>query len=436
VSRLPDLESLIQPISDSQPAGEYLVYDPIYLKIAHARSSSPDSAGKTRDPDWKNVVKYGVKALQERTKDLQIAAYVTEALGWLDGLDGLRQGFELFRALQETFWESAHPAIEGQDYGARLAPYEFVEDELPKVLFIAIPLTAAPLVENYYLQQFAPDNQSLPHRESRDDAIRRTNPSFHQRLAADLAACRAAYDAWKESAFRQVKKSNSRAPSLQSVTAALDKLDWCLRTIETIRPFMVALVPEDVTRSGAEAVEEMASAWDGNSIGLMEQIEPRARDDGEAGVKRRLTPTDPGADGAGTTDKAQPEVAEAARDLADAGRIDAAIDLLDRARQSARCRRDRFLRQLELVEICLHGDLAGVARPLLDELAAELDARKLDEWEDPALCARVLGAWLVCLRSSQSDEDAGQIPGIFERLCRLDPRSALRHSNGVGGKFP
>jgi type VI secretion system ImpA family protein len=425
MSRLPGLETLIRPISESRPAGEDL-YHTVYREIDEARPRSPDWTGKTRDPDWKRVVELGVRALQKQSKDLKIAADVTEALGWLDGLDGLRQGFELLQALQDTFWGSAYPLIEDNDYESRLAPYEFVEKYVPELLYVAIPLTAVPLSDNYHLQEFL--SQTDQHRESRDEAIRRTDPSFHRRLAADLAGCRAAYDAWRQSTLERLRGSNPPAPSLAQVTASLDQLDWCLRTIENVRPFLAAAVRKDVAGPRAEPVEETPSAGDGDLVESIEQTGPR--DDGEGGVKSRSTRPEPSAVGA------RPEnprvVAEVARDLADAGRIDAAIELLDRARQSARCRRDRFLRQLELVELCLRSGLSRVARPLLDELAAELEELSLEKWEDPALCARVLDAWLVCLRSSHSDEDAGRIPGIYERLCRLDPRSALRHSDGHG----
>jgi hypothetical protein len=214
------------------------------------------------------------------------------------------------------------------------------------------------------------------------------------------------------------------------VTAALDKLDWCLRTIDKIRPFLIAVVPDEVVN---DPIEELPGVGNGDTLNSLLPVEPLS--DREPVPSTRVTRPETRANGEGIGERAndQRAVADAARDLADSGRIDAAIELLDRARQSARCRRDRFLRQLELVEVCIRGRLIGVARPLLDELADELGARSLEEWEDPALCSRVLGAWLICLRASQSDDDASKIPDIYVRLCRLDPRSALRHSDGQGG---
>ena len=67
------------------------------------------------------------------------------------------------------------------------------------LLHVAIPLTEAPLTASLGLQQFNPTNQTPEEREARDDAIRRTDPSFHQQLSDDLHACRTAFDGWEAS---------------------------------------------------------------------------------------------------------------------------------------------------------------------------------------------------------------------------------------------
>jgi hypothetical protein len=114
-----------------------------------------------------------------------------------------------------------------------------------------------------------------------------------------------------------------------------------------------------------------------------------------------------------------------AAESAAAGRLDVAIELLDRARQSARCQRDRFIHQLELVELCLSRHESEVARPLVEELVEIQNAKKLEEWEDPGLCARVLIGWIACLKTSGAVADPTQIPDLYRRLCRLDPGRAF-----------
>jgi type VI secretion system protein ImpA len=421
MSRLPDLETLIKPISESRPEGED-VYSTTHRKIKQARSAEPDSTGKPRDPDWNSVLKLGIDALQKESKDLFIAAYVTEAVARLDGLEGLRQGFDLFRLLQDAFWESAYPTVENHDYRSRLSAYEWVDESVPTFLYVGIPLTAAPLAENSNLQQFSLQNLTDAERDARDDAIRRTDPRFHQRLAAELAACRSAFEAWNESTLQHFKKSKTTAPSLERVTVALGKLDACLRTIGQVRPFVVAGAPGAPSAPVSATAEASSPAMSGT--GGEFSARPDAGDHGQPQSWDADSQREPSREN-GVTDDPR-DLAELARKMADTGGIDAAIELLDRARQSARCRRDRFRRQLELAELCVRGRLFRVARPLIEELAAEQTDRRLEEWEDPALCARVLAAWLLCLRVPETEQDSAQIPEIYQRLCRLDPGRALR----------
>lgn len=414
-----DLEAIVRPISETKPAGDYLIYGTVYAELGAARSPNPGTRPGRVEPDWKGVIKIGLDALRSQTKDIQIAAYIAEALTWLSGLDGLRQGFRLFQALQDAFWPSLFPQFDSQtSLGDRLAPYEFMDEILPRAVYVAIPLTKAPLAANYNLQQFAAINQNAAEQELRNDLIRRTDPAFHQRLAAELAQCRSAFADWRTSCARLMVQP----PPLDHLADVLDKLEAGLAEVQSVRPFPgpPAVSPgpgESAAPEGAEHVAEAA---------LVDQARAAQPPDGAiSGDSRRDAGTGassgPRAELAGKVD-----LAAAASELAAAGRLEAAIELIDGARLSARCRRDRFIRQLELVELCLARGLFHVARPLLEELASEQEARKLEEWEDPALCSRVVIAAIACLRASRSEMDAERVPALLERLYRLDPRAALR----------
>lgn len=415
MTRTIDLERMNKPISESSPSGQNL-YQTVHRQIEEARTASVDANRRPRDPDWKKVLQLGTEALEKRTKDLQIAAYVTEALGWLEGLDGLRQGFELLRAIQEQFWTSVYPLYdEEHNLGERLSPYDFIEEVVPRVLHVSIPLTAAPLMASVNLQQFNPTNQTAEEREARDDAIRRSEPLFHQQLSDDLNACRSAFDEWQASNRRLMAEN---APLLEHTTASLRKLDSCLRTIEAVRPF--ARPPAVPTPAGTPPeVDPMAhNTTLGSPSSTLLAGDASGNIGGPSDLLAAGSPAGLGGNGR--------PIAALAAELANSGRLESAIELLDGARQSARCRRDRFIRQLELVELCLERGLTHVARPLIDELAGEQETRNLEDWEDPELCARVLMASVACLRASSADHDGQRIPGILERLYRLDPRRALR----------
>jgi type VI secretion system protein ImpA len=118
-----DLELLLRPISETQPSGRFLRREPIYDQIQEARRE--DDALKTGDPpqklkksDWAAAYKLCNDALTRETKDLQIAAWMTEALVHLQGWRGLESGVRLLRALQEQFWESVYPPLDEDDGNA------------------------------------------------------------------------------------------------------------------------------------------------------------------------------------------------------------------------------------------------------------------------------------------------------------------------------
>jgi type VI secretion system ImpA family protein len=80
-------------------------------------------------------------ALETRTKDLQIAAWLTEAWVHVDGFPGLERGLRLFAGLCRSFWPDLHPALDGEDIEARLAPLDWAADRLQLPLKL-VPVTA------------------------------------------------------------------------------------------------------------------------------------------------------------------------------------------------------------------------------------------------------------------------------------------------------
>ena len=85
--------------------------------------------------------------------------------------------------------------------------------------------------------------------------------------------------------------------------------------------------------------------------------------------------------------------------------------------------RARFLHKLQLVKVLMAAGRARVAYPIVAELAQEIETRKLDEWESPALAASVLALQFHCLKELQLDPDTRE--KIQQRLCLLDPVQAL-----------
>jgi type VI secretion system ImpA family protein len=141
-----DLETLLTPISAGKPSGDSLRYSGVYEAVEEARReddpSLPQGVWKTelKRADWKEAARLCLDALETRSKDLQLAAWLLEAWIHLEGLPGAAAGLSLLGALCESFWETAHPLPQDGDAEFRLAPLQWVADRVPDAVR-GIPIT-------------------------------------------------------------------------------------------------------------------------------------------------------------------------------------------------------------------------------------------------------------------------------------------------------
>lgn len=128
-----DLESLLQPVPGENPSGESLRYEGVYDQISEARRADEDlnqGAWQTelKYADFREVIGLAVPALQ-RSKDLQIGAWLSEALISEHGFVGLRDSLKLLSGLQENFWETLHPEIDEGDESGRANAISWFETQ-------------------------------------------------------------------------------------------------------------------------------------------------------------------------------------------------------------------------------------------------------------------------------------------------------------------
>jgi type VI secretion system protein ImpA len=141
-----DLDSLLAPISEESPTGESLRYEGTYDKIRAARTEDDAilARGVWKIPlkraDWPAVERMCLEALQNRAKDLQIAAWLLDAWVHSYGFAGLRDGLRVVAALCDAFWDHLHPGAESGDIEYRLAPIVWIDEKLPVVVRL-LPLT-------------------------------------------------------------------------------------------------------------------------------------------------------------------------------------------------------------------------------------------------------------------------------------------------------
>ena len=131
-----DFERLLRPVTPERPSGDPLRYDGTYDRVREARREDDPRLNQgiyqsePKRADWPLVEALCLEALETRTKDLQLAAWLLEAWLHLYGFAGVREGLRLFAALCDHFWADMYPRAEGGDFETRLSPFVWVNEKL------------------------------------------------------------------------------------------------------------------------------------------------------------------------------------------------------------------------------------------------------------------------------------------------------------------
>lgn len=142
---MPSLSDLLRPIPGPNPSGQDTRYTGVYDQIKEARREDPDLpqghwAHERKTADWCAVANLCTDALVNKTKDLQVASWLTEALVHQYGFPGLSDGLNLLRGLVDQFWTTVYPRSEEDELDFRAGPLEWVGSRLD-VAVKNVPLT-------------------------------------------------------------------------------------------------------------------------------------------------------------------------------------------------------------------------------------------------------------------------------------------------------
>jgi type VI secretion system protein ImpA len=125
---------ILAPFAGDSPAGEDMRLDAtpqsIYYRLRDARaearaqeraSENDPSISDTGSGHWGTVRQLATEALQSHTKDIEIAAWLTESLMRHEGLAGLAEGAAILEGLIEQFWDvGLYPKADPAEQEARL----------------------------------------------------------------------------------------------------------------------------------------------------------------------------------------------------------------------------------------------------------------------------------------------------------------------------
>src|SRR4051812_36375303 len=128
---MPLRDELLAPIPGANPGGVELRYDPLFDKIKEARREDEDipqgdwqTTRKTAD--WSQVIKLTTDALTTKSKDLQLAVWLSEALLRREGFAAFRGALGMMGGRLEQHWDHLYPEIDDGDAEMRAAPLEWL----------------------------------------------------------------------------------------------------------------------------------------------------------------------------------------------------------------------------------------------------------------------------------------------------------------------
>lgn len=259
-------DALLAPISAEQPCGASLRYSGEYDVIKEARREDADLPQgewkiELKKADWREVETLCVQALTQRSKDLQIAVWLLEALLQRHGFAGVATGMQLIRSYCEQYWDSLWPEIDGDDIDLRISPIHWINEKLTVSLGHVVEITQ-PTVDTVEAYNFIDLQQSLQVKEGEAGkvsyatflkSVGHTPVEFFVDLYETLRCCIDETDKLN-ALFDELCQRN--APSLSRFRARLDDIYMALHNILREKPGGEAALRMQQEQHAQEVVSE------------------------------------------------------------------------------------------------------------------------------------------------------------------------------------
>lgn len=265
-----DFARLLAPIPGENPAGRPLRSDfsptSVYHVVKDARAAaraaersmawSGEQEAQTDAPkkEWKRLLELAPKVIAEESKDIEIAAWLTEGLLREYGYAGLRDGFRLMRELVETYWDTLYPLPDEDGLATRLGPIVGLNGEESDGVLIGpianIPITMAggspALSLTDYRRTLDLERIVDPGKQAQrieqgvvtlqtfDKAVLETAREFYANLREDMDECSGEFEklcAALEAKCGQDTTGHSAAPPSSTIRNALEACRTDLRGI-------------------------------------------------------------------------------------------------------------------------------------------------------------------------------------------------------------
>ncbi|MGJ5820710.1 type VI secretion system protein TssA [Paludibaculum fermentans] len=272
---MPLREDILSPIPGDNPSGQDIRYTPLFEQIKEARREEEALAlgvwqRVLKTADWPLVIRLISEALAKKSKDLQLAVWLTEALVRRDGFTGLQEGVNLCNSLLAEFWDTLYPELEDGDSELRSVPLAWLSSKLDT------PLRQVPLTPHGISALQFTDSLQVPTEEEAggssnkadtrreainegkttpeavDDALRATQSAFFEQNTAVLEAARETIDQLN---LISDERFGEFSPSFGGLKDCLDQLINATRILSQRRAGPTA------TAQPVQRAERQPQAW-------------------------------------------------------------------------------------------------------------------------------------------------------------------------------
>ncbi|MCA3364253.1 MAG: type VI secretion system protein TssA [Roseomonas sp.] len=211
-----DYASLLAPIPGDDPGGADLRYDPLYDRIKELRREDDRRASrgvwitKLKVADWVGTAQLCAEVLTKHSKDLQIAAWLVDAIAARDGLGRLPPALDFLATLSQDFWPVLWPRREPEhEDDPREAVFIWLDGRLTEAVMLTSIAQHEEFKPTWQDRISAQRNPPAPARRASntappeltlalvEEAVDRTPTEFLQTLAIRVSQCRAALDRFK-----------------------------------------------------------------------------------------------------------------------------------------------------------------------------------------------------------------------------------------------
>ena len=220
------LDTLLEPIAGSRACGEDLSFSNEFHAIKKARTEDDpllalgDWVTEPKQADWYFVAEQSSILLANKSKDIRLLTWLSEAWAHLEGFQGIANGLELSYRLLEQYWLKLHPEIEEDDLDQRLGLLKGLVNQLP------VLIRKTPLIETapaYCLMDY--ENFLYQHNQQRKQAEDEDLSSSSQQLEQFDAALAGSSKSVQQQNYQNFELILSHWESLKQVLDQLMQLE-------------------------------------------------------------------------------------------------------------------------------------------------------------------------------------------------------------------